>query len=217
MEKKRRSERPLFLQAPHLKWPFIQNKAEEFRREYVDPINRIPVPIVNITEIKLGIQPITIQGLMSRIDVDGFLTNDLKYIVIDKEIYMDERRETRLCFTYAHEVGHLILHEKEIKQCDFRTQDMWMHFHEDFLKDELNWFENQAREFAGRLLVPKERLIEEMQNLREKIDKLKSLLDDEKEALVDAISREICGKFNVSPQVIQKRIRIEKIWEELDF
>jgi Zn-dependent peptidase ImmA (M78 family) len=215
MEKKRKSERPLFLQAPYLKWPEIQNMAEEFRKEYVDPIDQIPVPIVNITEIKLGIQPIPIPGLMSRIDIDGFLTNDLKFICIDKEIYMDERRETRLRFTYAHEVGHLILHKKEIKLCDFRTKDMWVHFHEDFLEDELNWFENQAREFAGRLLVPKDRLIEEIKGIRGKIEEYKSIMVDEEEALTDAISRVVCKKFNVSPQVIQKRIRIEKIYEEL--
>jgi Zn-dependent peptidase ImmA (M78 family) len=124
---------------------------------------------------------------------------------------MDERREKRLRFTYAHEVGHLILHENEIKQCDFRTPEMWIHFHEDFLAEDLNWFEQQAREFGGRLLVPRQELISEILNYRDKIIEFKSQTDSE-EDLIEALSGLVCDKFGVSNQVIQRRIRSEKIW-----
>ncbi|MCK4430151.1 MAG: ImmA/IrrE family metallo-endopeptidase [Candidatus Aminicenantes bacterium] len=207
-----RQRRPrIFINPPRLTWNFIRKKAEEFRRNYVSPIDSVPVPIIEIAELKLGIQPIPKAGLKSRIDIDGFLTNDLKNICVDLDVYMDERQINRVRFTFAHEVGHLILHENEIRQCDFRTEEDWIHFHEDFLKDDLNWFEQHANEFAGRLLVPKEELIREIQNHQNKIDEYRSIIGDGEEMLIEAISRLICDKFKVSWIVIQKRIRIENI------
>lgn len=203
--------RRIFLEAPRLRWEFIRQKAEKFRRNYVNPIDLVPVPIIEIVELKLGIQPIPKAGLKRRIDIDGFLTSDLKNICVDLDVYMDERQINRLRFTYAHEIGHLILHEKEIRQCDFRTPEDWIHFHEDFLEDDLNWFEQQAYEFAGRLLVPKESLIKEIQKHRKKIVEYRSIIGEGEEDLIEAISRLICNRFNVSRVVIQKRIRKENI------
>ncbi len=216
MKKKKKHERPLFLHSPHLKWSFIQEKAEEFRRKYVNPIDLVPVPIIKIVEVDLGIQPIPEVDLLSKIDIDGFLTRDLKHICIDQNIYMDDRYINRLNFTYAHEVGHLVLHEAQIKLCDFRTPDDWIYFHQDFREDDLLWFENQAREFAGRLLVPRERLLEEVLKRREKIIEYRSQVNNEETEVIEAVSRGICKAFEVSYQVIQKRIRIEKVWDELD-
>lgn len=203
--------RRIFLEAPKLKWEFIRQKAEEFRKNYVKPIDLVPVPIIEIVELELGIQPIPKAGLKRRIDIDGFLTRDLKNICVDLDVYEDERQINRLRFTYAHEIGHLILHEKEIRQCDFRTQEDWVHFHEDFLEDDLNWFEQQAYEFAGRLLFPKEELVKEVQKHKGKIEEYKGLIGEVEEELIEAVSRIICDRFKVSWIVIQKRIRKEKI------
>jgi Zn-dependent peptidase ImmA (M78 family) len=201
----------IFLEPPKLKWDFIRQKAEEFRRDYVNPIDLVPVPIIEIVVCDLGILPVPKSGLRRSIDADGFLTRDLKNICVDLDVYEDERQINRLRFTYAHEVGHLILHEKEIRLCDFRTSEDWIYFHEDFLEDDLNWFEQQAYEFAGRLLVPKEMLSAEIQKHQQKIDEFKSLIGGGEEELVEAISRLICDRFKVSPIVVQKRIRKEKI------
>ena len=121
----RAKKRRIFFEAPKLKWQFIRQKAEKFRRNYVKPIDLVPVPIIEIVELELGIQPIPKAGLKRRIDIDGFLTNNLKYICVDLDVYMDERQINRLRFIYAHEIGHLILHKNEIRQCDFRTPDDW--------------------------------------------------------------------------------------------
>jgi len=66
-------------------------------------------------------------------------------------------------------------------------------------------------EFAGRLLVPKEKLIEEIQKHQIKIDEYKSIFGEGEEELIDAISRLTCDRFRVSPIVVQKRIRKEKL------
>jgi Zn-dependent peptidase ImmA (M78 family) len=201
----------IFLETPRLKWEVIRQKAEEFRRDYVNPIDLIPVPIIEIAECDLGILPIPKAGLKRTIDIDGFLTRDLKNICVDLDVYEDERQINRLRFTYPHEIGHLILHEKEVRLCDFRTSEDWIHFYEDFLEDDLNWFEQQAYEFAGRLLVPKEKLIKEIKKHQKKIDEYKTMFGEGEEELLEAISRLICDRFKVSPIVVQKRIRKEKI------
>ena len=85
-------------------------------------------------------------------------------------------------------------------------------------EEDLNWFEQQAYEFAGRLLVPNEHLIKALEKQREKIETFKSLVsNDNDERLIDAISNVICDKFGVSSNVIYKRIRSEKLWDELKF
>jgi Zn-dependent peptidase ImmA (M78 family) len=203
-------KREIYLEPPRLNWPFIRTQAETFRLQYVKPIDLVPVPIIRIVEIDLGIEPIPLFGLMD-IDIDGFLTSDLKKICIDSEIYQNPRKESRLRFTLAHEVGHWVLHQEQIRKCAFRNPEDWMHFREDFLEEDLGWFEQQAYEFAGRLLVPKDRLMAEIHGLGKKIDEYRARSGRESEALRDTIAREICGKFGVSPGVIARRIRSEKI------
>lgn len=84
-------------------------------------------------------------------------------------------------------------------------------------EDDLFWFEQQAYEFAGRLLVPKNHLIKELEKQRNKIDQFRALAEsDDDELLIRAISRIICDKFDVSDSVIFRRIKNEKIWQDLN-
>lgn len=199
-------------------WPEIRKLVEDFRAKYVDPPDKIPVPIEEIVEFGLGLEIVPKDRLKSTIDVDGFLSNDLKTIYIDGKIYSDDRYLNRLRFTLAHEVAHYILHEDIIEKYQFRTIEDWIHFREEMSEEDLNWFEQQAYEFAGRLLVPKERLITALEEQREKIETYKSHVSNENdERLIDAISKVICDKFRVSSNVIYRRIRSEKLWDELKF
>jgi len=199
-----------------LLWEEIRGKAEEFRRKYVHPHNLIPIPIEEILEFDLGIIPWPKKGLLQEIDVDGFLSNDLKYLFVDADIYDDPRQESRLRFTYAHEIGHLVLHKEEIQSCEFRTEEDWIHFREEMSEDDLFWFEQQAYEFAGRLLVPLDQLKLELKNKRDKIKLFRDTYGrDDDDLLIQAISRVICGQFGVSEGVIRRRIKSEKIWLEI--
>ena len=201
----------------HMKWNEIREKAEDFRKKYVSPPDMIPVPIEEIVEFELGITPWPIDGLLQKIDIDGFLSNDLKYLFVDSGIYMDKRWENRLRFTFAHEIGHLILHSDIIQKSDFRTETEWIHFRNEMSEDDLYWFEQQAYEFAGRLLVPKNKLVEELKKNRKKINQFRMLIEkNNDELLFQAISRVICDKFGVSDGVIFRRIRNEKIPNEFD-
>ncbi len=71
-----------------ISWEEIRKKAELFRSQYVKPTDLVPVPIEDIVEFDLGITPWPKKGLLQKIDVDGFLSKDLKYIfAIYKQSY----------------------------------------------------------------------------------------------------------------------------------
>ena len=197
-------------------WEEIREKAEIFRERYVKPTDKVPVPIIEIVECDLNILPWPIKGLKPKIDIDGFLSNDLKEIFIDEDVYYDLRYENRLRFTFAHEVGHYVLHKEEIEGCTFRTEKEWIKFREDMSEDDLFWFEQQAYEFAGRLLVPVKQLKIELQS---HIEKIRIYADsygkNGEDILIRALSRVISNKFQVSEGVIQRRIRNEKTIVEM--
>ncbi len=163
---------------------FIRDKADSFRRKYINPPTLVPVPIEEIIEFDLKITPWPKNGLLQKIDIDGFLSNDLKYIFIDEDIYNDPRQENRLRFTLAHEVGHFILHRKEIQACKFRSENDWIHFREEIQEEDLLWFEQQAYEFAGRLLVPVSLLKKEIESNSNKIEKFRKFYNENGEELL---------------------------------
>jgi Zn-dependent peptidase ImmA (M78 family) len=75
----------------------------------------------------------------------------------------------------------------------------------------LSWFELQAYEFAGRLLVPRNPLTQEIEMLSKKIREYKKLARGNEEHIIQAVSRLVCKKFGVSADVIARRIKSEKI------
>lgn len=199
------------LRPPRLTWPQVRDKAEEFRAAYVTPIDLIPIPIVEIVELALKITPIPVFRLLEDIDIDGFLTKDLQSICIDQDLYENPRKDNRLRFTFAHEIGHLVLHKSEIQMCRFRTSRTWKRFREDFEEDDLMWFELQAYEFAGRLLVPKGSLLSEIHLLEPRIREFRARGGIDEEQIIQAVARSINKKFAVSSDVIARRIKSERI------
>ena len=47
--------------------------------------------------------------------------------------------------------------------------------------------------------------------IQEKAEEFRAMAGDEEESLIEAISGVICNKYEVSRDVIQRRIRIEKL------
>ena len=149
----------------------IKEIAEKFRKEMGISHKQIPFPIESIIEFKLKLVVIPVAELKSKGDIDGFLSKDLKSIYIDSKMYNDDRYRLRLNFTYAHEVGHLYLHSEEISQINFENAEDWIKFRNEMDETNLNWFEQQANEFAGRLLVPIDPLVEMLNTQRANIEK----------------------------------------------
>lgn len=190
----------------------IWEEAENFRKLYVKPTDLIPVPIEEILEIDLGISVLPKHGLKSIADIDGFISNDLKTIYVDAEMYADKRFNRRIRFTYAHEIGHLVIHRAEIQKCKFKSENDWIQFRESLQEVSLSRFEWQAYEFAGRLLVPVNILIDKLELLKPKIRQYLEKFED-KDMLIDSISSLLCKDFEVSDEVIQRRIKNENLYD----
>ena len=187
--------------------------VEEFRAKYVTPIDEVPVPIDEIIELKLNLTIIPTDGLVGITDIEGFLSNDLKHIYIDNNTFSQDKFANRVRFTLAHEVGHYILHPEQIKQLTLGNIEDWIEFNLRMNDNpNLEWFEWQAMEFAGRLLVPRDVLIQTIEEQREKIDLARENLPDHNDdQILLYLSNMICKKFGVSHQVIKNRVYSERI------
>jgi hypothetical protein len=198
---------------PYIDKREIWERAENFR-EKLWPEDTLPVDIENIIEkrLKLNIEPE--HNLLSDYDIDAYLRVDLTGIVVDYVRYMDERFINRLRFSFAHELGHLFLHKDIYAQFGITDTNVWKRFMQEIPEREYKFFEYQANEFAGRVLVPRDRLETELEKCIIIVQEygLLDLLASDPDAVLANISPALCKPFGVSDQVIERRVDREEIW-----
>lgn len=147
--------------APFIKIEDIRKSADEFRARYW-PQNTIPVDIFEILEFGLDIEIRTILNLREAGDVDALLLGDLKTIVLDQHDFLNDRAQNRLRFSIAHEIGHFVLHSDIFSKIQYTSVEEWIDFFQKIPDDEYTWIEQHAYEFAGRFLVPSDKLVEKL-------------------------------------------------------
>ncbi len=204
---------------PRYSFARICSIADEVRNKYSKKPESIPVDVDSIIEFGLGLEVIPIPNLKSEADTEGMLSNDLKSILIDNNLYSEARFESRARFTLAHELGHFTLHKEFYSAIKFQSAREWREHIESIDETDLHWFEIHANEFAGRLLVPIEPLKREVDLIKSEIkafiqsaSKKESLDGEELQLWINsAVAKKIAGKFFVSPQVIETRLKREKI------
>lgn len=195
----------------------IKRIADDFRSRYC-PNNEFPVPIEEIIEFDLGIEVRPIDDLRIKTDLDAVISSNLDVIFIDKILMENHRYLFRYRFALAHEAGHFILHEGKLRSLKFNSVEEWIEKRSQFDEEDLMWFERQAMEFGGRLLVPYELLLAEVAKLKGKIQNYyDSFPDGGYEVIADFIATGIHRGFEVSSEVIKRRIINEKILEALGF
>jgi len=190
----------------------IWQEADRLRAAH--PAGReLPVKILDLAEFDLGLDLVPMDGLREQLDIDALLMGDLRSILLDKRAFMSARLEYRLRFSVAHEIGHLILHRDIYAGLQHTTAKEWFDYISAIPEVEYGWVEWQAYEFAGRLLVPPERLREAFQAAIQSAQEAGYtdwLAADE--AALDYIATRIAPNFGVSVEVISKRLRVEKLW-----
>ena len=117
-------------------------------------------------------------------------------------------KQKRLRFSVAHELGHLALHRaaaSTVKFGSFEDFQMWTRNGDKY---EL---EQAANEFAGRLLVPVDRL-------RDYFDKFATRCDQEfphwkaNQGMREMFTDGAAPHFGVNSQVIAVRLDRENVW-----
>ena len=198
---------------PYIPKELIWQEAENFRAEFW-PEDSLPVDIEAIVEkrLKLNIQPE--HDLLSELDIDAYLRVDFTGIIVDYNCYMKEKFINRLRFSFAHELGYLFLHKDIYASFSISDSLAWKGFMENIPDREYGFFEYQANEFAGRVLVPRERLVLELKNCLKKVQEvgLLALVATDPGAVLSSVSPTLCKPFGVSDQVIERRVEREGLW-----
>jgi hypothetical protein len=204
---------------PKLYWADIRELTQKIRTDFLARPDEIPIPIEEIIEFRLRIYIDPQPFLKEEFGVDGQLLSDLSTIIVDSRLCNNEKYLPRLRFTLAHELGHFYLHKDQIIKAHFSSIDEWIEFRQSIPEEDISWFEKQADEFAGSLLVPSNMLRGFLEDKRSKITKYinETNSDEAHERAIDAISMTLCAEFGVSHNVIETRIRKEKLWDELGF
>lgn len=187
----------------------IEKIAEEFLGKYHSS-RSVPVPIEKIVEIDLQISVVPISGLLKQESIDAFLSHDFKELYIDHDHYMGQTNRSR--FTLAHEIGHLCLHKEIVEQVT--SIEQWKKFVLGEGTGE-SFYEVQADNFAGCLLMPKKELLLEYAIQKDKVEKrfkqMKAIMPDTKTA-ISYMANGLAKKFDVSPKAAEIRLfRVLKV------
>jgi Zn-dependent peptidase ImmA (M78 family) len=191
--------------------PAIWKEADNFRDSAdLRGHNIPPIDVIYIAEVILKLDIIPLENLFAEQSIDAALLPDLTGFYIDEEAYMGWERgtrwvEQRLRFSFAHELGHLVLHSKEIKAQCFKSLlefKQWAATPSKYGSPEI-----QANEFAGRLLVPLPILQREYDQLTRGMPNWREI-----EGTREFFAKKIAPRFGVNYQVIETRFDHEGIW-----
>ncbi len=189
--------------------------VEEFRKRHW-PTGILPVDIEQIIEAELKMNIIPEHYIRQYAKIDAFIRSDFSGIIVDHEQYMDPmgRYEKRLRFSFAHEIGHYILHRSTYEELHFESPREYADFVLNIPESEHRKFEWQANEFAGRLLVPKNHLQEEVLKIYNKLREksLLGILAKEPAQVLESVAPTLAKPFLVSEEVIVKRVEREGLW-----
>ncbi|MBU4338215.1 ImmA/IrrE family metallo-endopeptidase [Patescibacteria group bacterium] len=190
------------IKAPYINNKEIKKKADLFRRKFWD--DSIPVDIETIIDVKLKIDIIPSLNLKQECDSDALISSDWKSILVDRNEYLDERYQNRLRFSFAHEIGHFVLHKDIYGSFKITALEEFYRFIEKIPKEQYGFFETQANKFAGYLLV-KRKLLEKKLDIE--IERVKKAIDlnslNNKTLLKSYIANPLSKEFGISRESME--------------
>lgn len=194
----------------------VWEAVEAFRRQHLTPLSgTLPVDVFSLVELRLRLDVIPFDDLLSKYRIDAALTPDFTGIYVDTESYVFWEhgpvwKQNRLRFTVAHELGHWVLHRDYASKIKFGSFD---HFARHFKGDDpaRYWLEQEANEFAGRLLVPVERLRELFDQFARQISGIMPAWL-QSEDLRTKFADQVAPRFGVHAQSILTRLDRECLW-----
>ncbi len=173
-----------------------------------------PLDVIYIAEVILKLDIIPIEDLFVTQKIDAALLPDLSGFYIDEDAYLSWEKgnrwvENRLRFSFAHELGHYLLHQEAIVAGRFARVEEFKAWAGE--RSHCSSAEFQADEFAGRLLVPRPALLAEYDGYRQQAEAADAAWRAV-EGMRQHIARKIAPRFGVNHQVIEVRFDREGIW-----
>ena len=186
----------------------IRDKVEDFLAEY-HPSGDIPIPIIEIVEFDLGIEMFPLPDAQKIFGFMAALSNDLQTIVYDER--SDTKNPHRFRFTVAHEIGHRVLHGSPISSLTLTDKQAWKTAVSEIDPKMYTRLEIQAGIFAGQVLVPTLVLLVAVEEIVQRAQENKFNLSEAGDEAYDFVARPRAKRFNVSTDVIARRIKAEGI------
>lgn len=180
----------------------IATAAEQFLKQYHGS-DTTPIPIEEIAELQLGITVIPVPSLQTTFGHESFISSDFKHIIMDNAIYVGQPDRTR--FTYAHELGHFILHKEIYGENKITSIDEFLKFHNALSSADLKNLHVQANSFAGKVLLPKTHMDELVDGILQAIGGIKNFTHLDLQELVKYVK----DKFQVSEACVVTAVSID--------
>jgi len=139
------------------------------------------------------------------------ITSDWKSLYIDKDLFEDERRQNRLRFSLAHEIGHLVLHKNFYAILEINSFEDFYKFINSVSAEQYRYLEIQANKFAGHILVPRNLLNNELNKELKRAGQKINIDNLDKLLLKSYIANPLAKVFGISQE------SMEIILNELDF
>ena len=193
-----------------LSYDDLRRRAEEFLEEFHGE-RSLPVPIEEIVEFDFELGIIPLEGILDDLEVDAFLTSDLKRLYVDA--FVMKHRYRRFRFSLAHELAHYELHRPLYEEARIASVRDWQLLQDSISEENYTWFEFQANSFAGLVLVPGEELRKQFEaatRAARQAGLSEATLSSE--AGKSHIARWLASQFEVSEQVIEKRMEKDGLW-----
>lgn len=194
----------------------VWRKVEELRAGYeVLREDRTPLDVFTFFEVDLRLDPIPFDDLTAKYRVEAAITADFSGIYIDAEQYAlmeraPEWKLNRLRFTVAHELAHYFLHRDLPQKQHFASLPDFARWTESYGGRKYT-IEQEANEFAGRLLVPVARLQALFDEFAVAAEKLMPHFT-QSGSLRDQFADRVAPRFGVNAQVVAVRLDRDGIW-----
>lgn len=194
----------------------VWKAVEDLRQRY--PLlaeDRVPIDVFSFFELDLGLDAIPFPALTARYRVEAAITADFTGIYLDEEQYAlmekgPEWKLNRLRFTVAHELAHFFLHRDLAQSENFASLPTFARWTADYAGRKFK-VEQEANEFAGRLLVPETRLRMFFEEFAAPAEKLFGNFM-QNGTIRDQFAEKIAPRFGVNAQVVQVRLDRDEIW-----
>ena len=177
--------------------------------------NHTPIDVFTFLEVDLGLDPIPFDDLTAKYRVEAAIKADFTGIYLDAEQYKlmekgPDWKLNRLRFTVAHELAHYFLHRDLPQKENFASLPDFARWNETYGGKKYT-VEQEANEFAGRLLVPEARLLACFDEFATDAEKLFPNFT-QIGSLRDKFAEKVAPRFGVNAQVIAIRLERDTTW-----
>lgn len=200
--------------------PNIWKIVEQVRQEIPASRRDVPIDIFDVIDLDMNLDLIPHRGLQDDLGAGASLSIDTNSIYIDGDAFDSDRDASfrRARFSASVELGHYVLHKNILSKFQILTEKDWRAYASTiFDPQEYEWLVYQANEFAGRLLVPHDDLLQAVINdcHAEISDSRFKALPVQLKAKGLSTKRKVCDHFQVNRDVIEIRLLREDILQNI--